>query len=116
MANDPGVTLVAQYLEARLAWQHDQVLALCTPDIVIDSQRDGVMIGSEAVRKYLQQTPPQGVWEVPERLNEEQITMRGKVSAYFMTWPVIATYDVVNKAQDGQPPQLYVSRVTIRRT
>lgn len=62
----PQQLAVAQrYMKCRLAQDHAGVLALCHPNVILTSQRDGRHVGIPAFKAYLEKTAIEGEWSVP---------------------------------------------------
>lgn len=90
--NPDFLDMVRRYFEHRTNKRHDEVLALCTKDIVVVNERDGEHCGVDAVRAYLEKNKSQGVWDEPKMVNEQQAAIAGKVRVYLIMWDVVAYF------------------------
>ncbi len=68
-----------KYFEHRTAGDVDACLAMVTDDIVMNSEKEGVVSGKKAFEEYLKKTPAQGTWGTPEALADGTIRIKGSV-------------------------------------
>ncbi len=68
-----------KYFEHRTAGDVDACLEMVTDDIVMNSEKEGVISGKKAFGEYLKKTPAQGTWGTPEALADGTVRIKGSV-------------------------------------
>jgi len=86
------INVANQYIKFRLAGDHYKILNLCTEDVILDSERDGVYSGKTELFEYLTKIKPSGKWESAQLLGTDKVSIQGIVSILWMDWKVIAIF------------------------
>ena len=96
------------YLERRKNNRVIELVNMCSDNIVIDSERDGIFRGKEEVTKYYTDNKAvKGDWDQPYQTDTRTVVVTGRVYFLFLTFNIKATFDynVIGK----------IVKITIRR-
>ena len=102
------IELVNSYLELRKNNRVNELVNMCSDNIVIDSERDGLFRGRDEVTKYYTDNKAvKGDWDKPYQTDTRTVVVTGRVYFLFLTFNIKATFDfnVIGK----------IIKITIRR-
>ena len=76
---------INRYIEFRTTGQYEECLNLCTSDIIINSPRDGIHSGIDAVREYFKECKPANItWDPPQKTGVDTVTINGTMYVFFI--------------------------------
>ena len=102
------VDATISYLELRKENRVTDLVNMCSDNIVIDSERDGIFRGKEEVTGYYTDNKAvKGDWDQPYQTDTRTVVVTGRVYFLFLTFHIKATFDynVIGK----------IVKITIRR-
>jgi hypothetical protein len=99
MASNSYLEIVNRYIKYRKESNRDEVLKLCSDNIIFTDPNGRVLMFKQDFSNYLKEPTPESEWEVPILVGKDKVTLNGKVNKMWMWWNVLVTFefDVNNK-------------------
>lgn len=92
-----------QYMSARLQGRNEDVLRLVTDDVLLNSSREGMVVGASDFSSYLSRVKPTGTWKAAtwnKSIGKAEIL--GNVKILMISVPVIAHFGFDRGAKISQ--------------